>query len=118
MALTKFIRIPVQGEPTVETVGDRAALVALQEVVGGRVEAVVLGPGNVVAPGHALYLNEEGKLNGLPVNEIATRMTRGVLAFNDMIVGDVALVGPADEDGDETDPDEAVLERVLGMHRR
>ena len=68
-----------------------------QKIVGGYIEVVVL------ADGCSMYVNEEGKLDGLPVNAAAT-----VLVPGDVIVGNVLIVGPTDDEGDDTDiPDEA-----------
>ena len=51
-----------------------------------------------------LVVNEEGKVNHLPLNEKGTRLTRGILSWRDLVVGDV-LVCPEDalqgEDEDE-----------------
>ena len=59
-------------------------LQTLQKAVGGYIQIIPTDDDKV------MVLNEEGKLMGLPVNEEATMMTRGVL-FNDIIVGDVVV---------------------------
>jgi hypothetical protein len=56
----------------------------LQSVVKGHFEFVYL-PNNMV-----LVVNEEGKLNDLPVNELVTSFVYPVI--KDSIVGDVLLV--------------------------
>lgn len=58
-----------------------------------------------------MYLNEEGKLSGLPVNVTATALTRDLLPAYDVIVGDVILLGPPDDEGNDTD---ALIE--VGAH--
>lgn len=57
----------------------------LQEFVGGYIEIVTARDGRLIV------LNEEGKLNGLPVNVVAT-----ILYGNpdDAIVGDVLVCSP------------------------
>lgn len=45
--------------------------------------------------GLTLIINEEGKLLGLPVNQLATDM---VYIFNDVIVGNAVLMGTTEED--------------------
>jgi hypothetical protein len=68
-------------------------------IVGGDLEVV-----GFARPAASLYLNEEGKLNGLPLNPRATAMTwvhNSALRGRDLIVGDVLLVGPVDEYGDD-----------------
>jgi hypothetical protein len=71
----------------------------INQAVGGYIEAL----GIVVAGKRVtLYLNEEGKLDNLPLNPIATSLTRGVVAEWDLIVGDVVVTGPPDGEGNDT----------------
>jgi len=96
-----FLRIPVEGHPEIITVEEgQDELALLQKAVGGYIEAVT-----VTEDGHTLYLNDEGKMNGLPMNETATRMTRGILSPDDLIMGDAILVGPVDHEGESTTVD-------------
>jgi hypothetical protein len=47
-------------------------------------------------PGRAdvyCYLNEEGKIHGLPVNRRATRLLAGALAADDWIAGNLVICG-------------------------
>ena len=70
------------------------SLETLQKAVGGFIETIpCLDNGKY----RVMILNEEGKLDGLPLNPIATAMTRGIVASMDFIVGDVVI---ADEDGE------------------
>lgn len=71
----------------------------LQSCVGGYIEAVGL---EFEGQGATMYLNEEGKLNGLPVNAVATVLAAGQIHRSDLIVGNVVLVGAPDENGDDT----------------
>lgn len=66
---------------------------ALTEIVGGWIEYVF------VTYGVHLYCNEEGKLEGLPVNPVATRLAgrEGV----DVLCGTVIFLGDSDEDDGE-----------------
>ena len=53
--------------------------------------------------GADMYLNEEGKVMSLPVNERATWVARALGAHlipGDGIAGDVLILGGPDEDGD------------------
>ncbi|WP_367404010.1 DUF3846 domain-containing protein [Kocuria marina] len=71
---------------------------ALQTTVGGYVEVVTL-----TRLGADMYLNEEGKVMSLPVNERATWLARALGAHlipGDCIAGDVLILGGPDEDGD------------------
>lgn len=108
----KIVLIPAKGAVTAKDV-ETVDLATLQHAVDGDIQVVNLGPDNVVAPNCTLYVNEDGKVNGLPVNEIATRMTRGVLGAYDLVVGDTVLVGPPTEEGDDTGAPDDVVERLV-----
>ena len=106
-----FLRIPVEGHPEIITVEEgQDELALLQKTVGGYIEAVT-----VTEDGHTLYLNDEGKMNGLPVNETATRMTRGILSPYDLIMGDTVLVGPVDDEGESTTVDIDTIEQRFAL---
>jgi len=79
---------------------DLRDLTVMQGIVGGWLEAIQLGDGST------MYLNEEGRLHGLPFNTIATDVC-GIGGRPDLlmqgIVGDVLIVGPPDYEGEDTD---------------
>lgn len=82
--------------------GKSFTLSFLQEVVGGYIEPVWLKDGRV------MFVNEEGRLKGLPVNEMATMiaLTQGVhFAPNDLIVGP-AIIVTREEAGETDKPEE------------
>lgn len=87
---------------------DEPTLEALQQAVGGYIEAVELN-------GATMFCNEDGKLSGLPLNEAATFIARrsGAIRTLDAIVGNAVLTGEPDSNGDITDLDEAWLRRAL-----
>lgn len=62
----------------------------LQKLVGGYIECLYVGD-------KIMVVNEEGKLQGLPVNKRATEIAlkNGI---NDIIVGDVVLCNPDEID--------------------
>jgi hypothetical protein len=66
-----------------------------QGVVGGLIQLVPLGKMSV-----DLYLNEEGKLNGLPQNPIATALWSEEYGLTDYIVGDVIITGGVNSEGE------------------
>jgi hypothetical protein len=78
---------------------------------GGYVEAVPFGD-----TGATLLVDEEGKLKGLPFNrkasELCTKYEVG-FADDDCIVGDMALIGNADSEGDMTDLPPELAEELL-----
>lgn len=77
--LVKFIH----GKPTLRD---------LQNAVGGLIEGVPMDDESFTA-----FCNEEGKLEGLPVNHAATRFT-GIRG--DVLMGDVVIIGPPDDEGE------------------
>jgi len=69
-------------------------LEALQSAVGGWIEAVDL------AEDLTMWVNEEGKINGLELNSIATALFDKYFENNfDVIVGDIVLTGGTDSKG-------------------
>lgn len=70
--------------------GSTYNLKELNAFVGGFIEIVYLSDGRL------MVLNEEGKLNDLPFNALATKLYNPHAALPDYIVGDV-LVCQADE---------------------
>lgn len=80
-------------------------LETLQEAVGGLIEHVNVPVGSGALD---MWINETGKLDGLGVNEIATRLS-GIWKWSDWIVGDAVVcahteygesvgISPEDED--------------------
>lgn len=75
----------------------------ISALVGGWIEFVCL------SEFVSLYVNETGKLDGLPVNRVATAIARFINPdFHDVIVGNAIFCGPANAEGEDT----FLLERV------
>ena len=83
----KFTLIKVNGEITVIEVDSVGALKKMQDLVGGLIEIVKVSEGRV------LIINEEGKIHGLPVNNVASMIFD---SDTDYIVGDVLLTDYAE----------------------
>ena len=68
-----------------------------------------------------MWVNEEGKMDGLPYNNIASRLFDKVFGvFVDEIVGDVIISGGTDDDGETlglTDDQIEKLTTVLDPYR-
>lgn len=89
--------------------GDKFTLDELQGYVEGYIEVVYPTPGIFVLAGveegrttiveaqkgSTLWVNEEGKLNGLPVNKLATMVYGNP---NDVVVGPALLCGESEVD--------------------
>lgn len=83
------------------------SLKVLQEAVGGYIEAVQL------KDNLTMWLNEEGKMNGLPHNENAQFYFD--LAFGpgvDFIVGNAVMTGGIDKEGETLGLDDRVVESM------
>jgi hypothetical protein len=73
---------------------DQISLQDLQSAVGGWVQAIDL------ADDLTMWLNEEGKLTGLPHNTTAQKLwDKTFWVGSDFVVGDVVLTGGTDEEG-------------------
>jgi hypothetical protein len=84
------------------------SLKTLQAKVGGWVQAIDLDKDVT------LWANEEGKLEGLPVNPFATALWE--LAFGvgtDIIVGDIVLTGGTDEEGETLGLQDFIIENLV-----
>jgi len=66
-----------------KTVKELPSLEEMQKFVGGYVEALEL------KNGHTLYVNEEGRMKDLPVNNMATAFWIASWDINEPIVGNV-----------------------------
>lgn len=69
--------------------GKKFTLQELQTYVGGSIELV---PGTARTGSPTTFCNEEGKLNGLPVNRLASRVFMKGIWSNEVLVGDVIQV--------------------------
>lgn len=86
-----------------------------QKIVGGNIDALEL-----VQPPAAFYLNDEGKINGLMPNQRATLLLwvhNPVFRGQDILAGDVFLVGPTDGEGHDTDAPEALVKLLFDTER-
>lgn len=90
---------------------------ALTAAVGGYVEAVGMTREGDDA---ILWLNEEGKLEGLPRNESATLIAHSFEAIQtaDYIAGSAVFTGAPDENGDTTSLPESWVTYIRGREER
>lgn len=107
----KALVITEEGElRAVELGGDAEShLSDLQRYVGGWVQAVDL------SPDATLWVNEEGKMNGLPTNICATALWSAVFGPTDVIVGPAVLTGGADDEGELMPLTKSALGRFDGI---
>jgi hypothetical protein len=74
---------------------------ALSKAVGGYIQIVPLQ--NDFA-GYAMYVHEEGKLIGLPMNDIATAVWENSYGRTDIILGNAVIVNNETDDEGNTLP--------------
>lgn len=79
-------KVPMEGKPTLKD---------LQAAVGGHIELAMCEDGG------AMYINEEGKLEGLEPNDAATELYRH--NAYDIIVGDVVVMTAEELEAERTE---------------
>lgn len=94
-----MVVIKVETNPVTQTSNGYESLT---DIVGGYIEHLYLKHSDGLA---IMYLNEDGKRLRLPLNPIANRIAHlyAGISEDDLIVGDVAIVGPPDHFGNDTD---------------
>ena len=107
--------VPVEGPITeIELDPDASNLKTLQAAVGGYIEAVAI-PSFISCDDQATaYVNEEGKLLGLPVNRRATDFFVPAvgLFWGDYIAGPLVLAGFDPETGEYTALPKTIIHRI------
>lgn len=91
--MKRALLIPAGGKPEEVEIPDKDELDTLQQLVGGWIEYVP------TEQDVTLYCNEEGKLQNLPPNSLATAIFGKLLMPHDFLAGDVVVCGPLDEEG-------------------
>lgn len=69
----------------------------LRDAVGGFIEAVDFSCGDKT---YTLWVNEEGKIYGLPANQGATFLVKDSIAMFDYIAGDAVITGGTGDEGE------------------
>jgi Domain of unknown function (DUF3846) len=109
--LVRLLLIPTS--KPVEVWYVRPELATLQAIVGGQLEVVRL-----TEDAH-MFVDEEGKLKGRPVNHAATRLWHGVVSAavgRDLVVGDAIVLG--DDGADEADCPQWPIDALAYARRR
>lgn len=102
--MPRALVIPAEGEIEVRDVD---GLAAIQELVGGFIEGVQFER----IPGVG-FINEEGKLHGLPPNFLATLLCGAKIFPSDYIAGTLVVFGGYDAEGNETAVTDETVEYV------
>ena len=111
--IVRAVIIPAEVDKPASIEDIRADAATLQRLVGGWIEAIN-------GDDWTAFVNEEGKLNRLPINQAGNRIL-GVLEWDaiglDVVVGPLVILGPADSNGGETGITDAVLAKILDWYR-
>jgi hypothetical protein len=105
------ILIPASQEAPIKRRKLDRNLAAYQDLVGGKIEPVDLNN-----PPASMYINEEGKLYGLPVNMRATHVEwahNALLREEDIVMGDAFILGPVDRKGNDTSVPQAYIDLLF-----
>ncbi len=93
-------------------VGDTAEYNFISTAVEGWVQMVAL---TYDLTGVCLWVNEEGKLNDLAYNPLATLIWEACFGFTDVIVGTAVLTGGTDENGDTLGLTDEQVKNILAI---
>jgi hypothetical protein len=108
----QVVVIKANGEVSAEQVANENEYQFLSETLEGWLQAVPLDDD---LAGLTLWVNEEGKMNGLAYNQKATYIWEKSYGFTDVIVGNAVITGGTDFDGETISlTDEQVL-AIVGM---
>jgi hypothetical protein len=86
-----------------------------QGIAGGLIERLTLEN-----PSSEMYFNEEGKINELPMNRRATIllwMHRPAFRYADYVAGDAFLLGPVDNEGNDTNVPQEFVKTLFEAKR-
>lgn len=102
--------LPLQGSQL-----DPTSVADYRDLIKGSLEVTTLR-----YPPASLYINEQGKLQELPLNVRATMllwMHSPTARYGDFIAGDAVLVGPTGHDGNDTDVPKTFVDTLLETRR-
>ena len=111
--MEKALIIKTDGTKEVTLFAEGTFLELAQKIVGGWIQLVRLNN-----KGIDLYLNEEGKLDGLPQNPIATALWSEDYGLTDYIVGNVIITGGANNEGNTIGLTDGQIATLLDYNRQ
>jgi hypothetical protein len=103
------VLIPVDGDLKIHEV---EGYKDLQSLVEGNIQLIELNKKMTA------YINEEGKIFNLPLNSRATHLCRQNSAIfeSDYIVGPMIILGPVQDDGDDSSLDPALIRDLFNTY--
>lgn len=112
--MARAITLSTSGEVSVKEFEVGNSYDTISAGVGGWIECVHLPS----LGGMDMWVNEEGKLNGLPRNLLATAIWTIEYGVTDVIVGNVVFTGGVDDEGETlglSDEQLAELQKLLSF---
>lgn len=109
--MKKAIVIRTDGSKEIVEFDDTTAYDVIKDGVGGWIEHVGLPD-----EGLSMYVNEEGKLEGLPINLLATDLFADQYPYlDDVIVGNAVFVGEPDDEGNDEGLTDLQVQLLMSM---
>lgn len=112
MPTKKVITISTTGEVAVAEMPSEKEYEFLSNSVGGWIEMVRL---ERELEGMIIWVNEEGKIDGLPYNDQATLVWELSYGQTDIIVGNAVITGDTDEEGETTSLTDEQVAKVVAL---
>ena len=105
------VKVTTEGKASIiDLEADSNELLTLQTAVGGLIEIATL------ESGYTMFMNEEGKIHGLPINERATEIwVANFPNFPDVILGDIVLAGETDDEGEQLGLEPEYAQRLVEL---
>jgi hypothetical protein len=108
----KAVTIAVDGTKAVVDFEKGNSYELLRSTVEGWIECVSL------SPTADMWINEEGKVNGLPQNPTATGLWVDLYGYTDVIMGNVIITGGADGEGETMGLTDEQVDYYLSYERK
>lgn len=110
--MEQAVIIKTDGSKSVVEFDSTTSYDTLSKAVGGWIECVTL------RDELDMWVNEEGKLIGLPQNPIATALFADSFGTSDVIMGDVIITCGTDQEGETLGLGEAQIEYLMAFNSR
>lgn len=114
MSTKQVVVIETDGSVKVDQMpaGGSAEYQYLNTAVAGWIQCVDL---DEALEGVTIWVNEEGKMEGLPYNALATLVWETSYGFTDVIVGNAVLTGGTDDDGETLGLTDEQVAKILAL---
>jgi len=110
--MEKALIIKTDGTKLVVTFDEESSYKLLSEAVGGYIERVQM------KSGIDIWVNEEGKLIGLPQNPIGTALWADSYGTTDIIVGNIIITSGADDEGNTLGLSDEQVTELMAYDRK